>query len=80
MAKKNAQDLKCGDVFDFRGSTYGVLSSFTDSRHTQTIITALELGDATKAIGKVKEVIVFRLFRTFKVDVTGRKEITLNLV
>ncbi len=41
IKKTEVQDLKCGNVFEFRKETYIALSNFTDTRHTQTIITAL---------------------------------------
>lgn len=68
--KRNAEDLKGGDVFLFREGLYVALSNFMDCRHTQTIVTAIQHGMAT----------VFRFFRTFKVTVKHRVKINIRVV
>jgi len=69
-----AEDLKCGDIFKFRDKIYLCLLSFTDCRHTQTIVTA------TPYLPKGDGVVCFRLMRTFKVEVIGKKETTLTVI
>lgn len=66
--KKNVEDLKCGDVFTFRDVAYLCLMSFTDNRHSQTIVTAVRPPGQNPPWTKLtpNTVYALRLFRTFK--------------
>lgn len=72
--KKNAEDLKTGDVFFFRDKLYVSLSNFTDFRHTQTIVTAVGREQT------VSEITVFRFFRTFKVPVVHKAQLKIHVM
>jgi hypothetical protein len=69
MITKEAQDLKSGDIFEFRSVLYGCISNITDQRHTQTIITAI-------TFGKLGYVLI-RFFRTFKIEIKYHLETEL---
>jgi hypothetical protein len=70
------EEVRCGDVFRFRGEQYVCLSCFTDRRHTQTILTCVR---HAKHLRCDEEVIVFRLFRTFEVNVEDRLGIFIRV-
>ena len=68
---KLAQDLKCGDVFFFRGFTYLTLSAVTDERMTYTTITcSTDKDDPT----------IIKFFRTFPVSVTETIPMSLEVL
>ncbi len=75
--KKNAEDLKCGDVFVYLKDNWVALSNFTDERHTQTIITAVLENNISKPL---KGVSVFRFFRTCKLEIVGKRKLKLEAV
>jgi len=74
IPRKNAEDLRCGDVFVFRGRLYIALSCYTDNRHTQTIVTAI---CQESSCAPLQEVTSIRFFRTFRVPVCHHIPITL---
>jgi hypothetical protein len=65
----SAEDLRCGDVFEFHEGLYVVLGQFTDERHMQTVIFALPEEGAS---APVEEVQPLRLLRTFPLRVVAR--------
>ena len=71
------EDLKCGDTFVFRDKQYIALMNFTDMRHTQTIITAIPV---QKIGSPITEVVVLRLFRTFRVQRVTKRDIKLTIL
>lgn len=72
---KDAQDLKCGDVFIFRDKYYITLVNVTDMRHSQTIITAIAEDDVQISSTNVA---CLQLFRTFQVSVVKHVNIKLT--
>ncbi len=60
---KEAQDVRSGEMIEFRGEHYFVLSAVTDLRHATTIMTCLSSNNDDN------RVFVLRLFRPFKVKV-----------
>lgn len=73
--KKEAQNLRCGDVFLFRDNLYVCLMSFTDRRHTQTIITAVEQQDSGIPMTRIT---ALRLYRTFEMPVCHHIKLSLQ--
>lgn len=76
---KQAQDLCCGDLFCFRGETYLCLSSFTDKRHTQTIVTAVSAVQNSDLFHK-NLITVVRFLRVFSVEVCQHLEMQLQVL
>lgn len=74
-ATTRAEDLQRGDVFTFRRTSYHVLSTLTDRRRPQTVVTAVP----ADAVG-VKKVVVLQLIRTFGVLVTGKRPVELEVL
>lgn len=64
---EEVQNLKCGDVFDFRGINYTCLSNVTDERHKQSVLTCIATFD------EPLEIVVLQLFRRFEVEVQLEK-------
>lgn len=75
--RKNAEDLKGGDLFDYEGVKYVTLSSFTDERHTQTIVTTVKQAEMNS---RPMNVAVFRFFRTSKLEICGGEKVTVTAV
>lgn len=73
---KNAEDVKAGEIFTFRGTQYICLNGFTDQRTTQTILTCID----GRSLNTVKGVTVLRLLRTFKIMVTATCPIELKVL
>lgn len=72
---KDAQDLKCGDVFIFRDKYYIALVNVTDIRHAQTVITAIAEDDVQVSSTNVT---YLQLFRTFQVSVIRHVDMKLT--
>lgn len=74
---KNAEDLKCGDRFTFRDVDYVTLLSFTDDRHSQTMITCVRHSQFAKP---VREVAAIRFHRRFRVEVVDHLPVELTVL
>jgi len=67
----NAEDLKCGNVIEFRDKRYVVLASVTDKRATYTALICTEEHN-------IKAVTSLFLFRTYKVPIVYNMELTIE--
>lgn len=74
--QRPAQDLKCGDVFRYRNNHYLTLLNFTDSRHAQTIITAVLESDYNNR-SRLDRVTSLRLLRSQHLEVVAHHHLDL---
>jgi len=79
VALTHAEDLKCGDVFTFRGDSYVALAQFSDNRHVQTVVVAILAEDYAVPLKTHKTVVALQLIRTLELDVTGRVGLKLTV-
>ena len=71
-------ELKNGQVFLFRDVEYVCLMTFIDSRTAQVIVTALKREEYIHA--DISNVIGFRFFKFFEVEVVREEESTITQI
>jgi hypothetical protein len=70
----NAEDIRCGDIFRFRGKKMLCLSNCTDSRHVTTFLTC------TEDDGSDDHIFVCRVIRTFRLEVVGSTNLQITVL